>query len=346
MRYNELTPYGGVIMALCFVLSLSAGIALIPIFRFYKTGLYKPHIGDRLRGDDSSPRFGGALMMIGIAAGCIGGAAVLSKSGGIDSAAAKRLTAALAYIILCFAAGFLQDYVKQKLNRPAGLKEALIFIFLWGISLLFLVGLRLISGVTGEILLPFRLGFLSLGAFYYPVTGLVMTICIYAFSIHDTFGGEEKYCCEGLMGVTVLLISLFFASVAGGEGSMLGYITAGAAAGLLIWSFYPAKIYFGESGQLLCGAAVCAMCIISDKELLLIFLPVSAIIDMLGAILRYAHYIRTKKVLLLGGSIHAHLKQKGIEDIKIIIISLPFTIAGIAAGGMYFIYSSNILSGR
>ena len=344
MHYNELTPYGGVLMALCFVLSLSAGIMLIPIFRFYKTGIYKPHIGDRLRGDDSSPRFGGALMMLGIGAGGVGSVAVLSAQGGFDPAPQRRLTAALVFIFLAFSAGFLQDYVKQKLNRPAGLKGSLLFLYLWGLSVCFLIALRLISGLTGEVLLPFRLGFLSFGVFYYPVVGLVMTVCMYAFRIHDTYGGEEEYCCEGLMGITTLLVSLFFAVMTDGGCSMLGYITAGSAAGLLIWSMYPAKIYFGESGQLLCGAAICAMCIVSNREMLLIFLPISAIIDMLSTFIRLVHYKRTKSVLLLGGSLHAHLKAKGMSDVRVILWSLPLTLAGIAAGVLFIIYSNEIMS--
>lgn len=344
MHYNTLTPYGGVLMALCFVLSLSSGLMLIPVFRFYKTGIYKPHIGDRLRGDDSSPRFGGALMMLGVCAGGIGSVAVLSAQGSFDSAPQRRLTAALVYIFLAFAAGFLQDYVKQKLNRPAGLKGSLLFLYIWGLSCGFLFSLRLISGLTGEVLLPFRLGFISFGAFYYPVIGLVMTLCIYAFRIHDTYGGEEEYCCDGLMGVTTLLTALFFAVMTDGGCSLLGYITAGSAAGLLIWSIYPAKIYFGESGQLLCGAAFCAMCIVSNAEILLIFLPFSAIIDMLSTCIRFAHYRRTKSVLLLGASLHAHLKAKGMSDVKIILWSLPITLAGIAAGILFIIYSNEIMS--
>ena len=344
MHYNELTPYGGALMGLCFVLGLTAAIALIPIFRFYKTGIYEPHIGDRFRNDDSSPRFGGAVMMIGIAAGGVGSIALLCAKSSFGNDDVKRLTSALIFAFLAFLAGFLQDYIKQKLNRPAGLKGALLFLFLWGLCVCFLVSLRLISGLTGEVLLPFRLGFISFGVFYYPVFGLLMTLCIYAFRVHDTFGGEEKYCCEGLMGVSVMLISLFFAAVGSGECSLLGYITAGSAAGLLIWSFYPAKVYFGESGQLLCGALICAMCIISGKDLLLIFLPTSAIIDILAAFIRFVHYKRTKRVLLLGGSLHAHLKEKGVSDVKVILWSLPITLAGIAAAAAFWIYSENILS--
>ncbi|MBR6337127.1 MAG: hypothetical protein IKR76_05275 [Ruminococcus sp.] len=344
MHYNELTPYGGVLMALSFLLSLCSGIMLIPLFRFYKTGIYKPHIGDRLRGDDSSPRFGGALMMLGLGAGGIGSVAVLGARGSFDSSPQKQLTAALLYVFLAFAAGFLQDYIKQKLNRPAGLKGSLRFLYLWGLSVCFLISLRLISGLTGEVLLPFRWGFVSFGMFYYPVIGLVMTACIYAFRIHDTYGGEEEYCCEGLMGTTMLLTALFFAVMTRGGCSLLGYITAGSAAGLMIWSFYPAKIYFGESGQLLCGAAFCAMCIISGRELLLIFLPLSAIIDMLSSFIRLLHYKRTKSVLLLGGSLHAHLKAKGRGDVSIIIRSLPLTVLGIAAGVLFIIYSNDIMN--
>lgn len=344
MHYNELTPYGGVLMALSFILSLSSGIMLIPIFRFYKTGIYKPHIGDRLRGDDSSPRFGGALMMLGIAAGGVGSIAVLQTGGGFDSTPQKRCAAALLYIFMAFAAGFMQDYVKQKLNRPAGLKGGLLFLYLWGLSCGFLIALKLICGSTGEVLLPFRLGFLSFGAFYYPVTGLVMTLCIYAFRVHDSYGGEEEYCCEGLMGTGTVLISLFFAVMTQSDCSLIGYITAGSAAGLMIWSMYPAKIYFGESGQIICGAAFCAMCIVSNNEILLIFLPISAIIDMLSTCIRFLHYRRTKNVLLLGGSLHAHLKAKGMSDTKIILWSLPLTLGGIAAGVMFIIYSNNVMS--
>lgn len=344
MHYNELTPYGGVIMALCMALAAVSGVVLIPFFRFYKTGFFEAHIGDRLRKDDSSPRFGGVLMMGAVTAGVIGGVYVLSRvNTTFDRNDIKRLTAALVYAFFVFIAGFLQDYLKQKLRRPAGLKLPLLFLYLWAVSAAFLVSLRLISGMSGKVLLPFRLGFLGFGVLYYPVTGLVMAISCFAFMVHDTFGGEEEYCCDGLLGVTTVLMSLFFAAMTDYECSLLGYITAGSAAGLLVWSLFPSKIYFGESGQLLCASLFCAMCILSKRELLLIILPVSVIIDMLASLLRYVYYRLTKKVLLHGGSLHAHLKKKGINDISIIMLSLPFTLAGIAAAAAFYVYSLDIL---
>lgn len=344
MHYNELTPYGGVIMALCMVLCAVSGIVLIPFFRFYKTGFFEMHIGDRLRKDDSSPRFGGVLLMGAVTAGTVGGVYILSKLGNeFDDSPAKRLIAALVYVFFIFIAGFLQDYLKQKLRRPAGVKLPLLFLYLWLVSTGFVLSLKLISGMSGKVLLPFRLGFLGFGAAYYPVMGLLMTISCMAFMNFDTFGGQEQYSCDGLLGVTVTLFGLFFAVMGEGECSLLGYITAGASAGLLVWSAFPSKIYPGESGQLISGALFCAMCIISGRELLLIILPVSVIIDMLASLTRYVYYKLTKKVLLKGGSLHSHLKESGRSDVSIILFSLPFTLAGIAAASAFYVYSTQLI---
>lgn len=324
-------------MFIAFLTSAVSGRWLIPIFRFFKTGMFEARIGSRMVSDGTSPRFGGAVALTGLLAG----AAVYSAFpivGGTYSLG----WAVLAYILLVFLIGFLQDYIKQKLRRPAGIKLTHEVLYVWGVSFCFLLLLEANGAVTTSVLLPFRWGFLEMGLFYCPVISFVMTFVICTFCVHDSFGGEEEYSAGGLTTVSTLLISLFFAVM--GEGaSMLGYILAGAAAGLLIWELSPPKIYLGQSGQMLFGAGFCAMAIISLREMLLIILPVSAIMEFTAAFIRYFYYVKTKKVLLSGGSIHSHLKKKGYGDMFIILLFIPLDAVGIITGIMFMLYSFKLM---
>lgn len=339
MKYDPLTPFGGAVMMTALLIGAVSGKWLIPLFRFFKTGMYEPRIGDRFRNDGTSPRFGGAVIMAGLLAGAVLAEFALAK-GGVHTA---PLTLALLYILLAFACGFLQDYVKQKLRRPAGIKARYEFLYLFGISLFFLLTLKAAGVAQTAVLLPFRLGFAELGALYYPIMALLMTILIYAFCVHDTFGGQEKNCIGGLMSVTTVILSLFYAVMGGGCASFLGYALAGAAAGLMVWELSPSKIYHGQSGQLLCGAAVCSMAILTNRDMLLIILPISVIMEFMAAGVRYIYYIKTKRVLLLGGSLHSHLKEKGVADMWVILIFLPFTLIGVIAGVMFMLYSAALM---
>lgn len=98
---------------------------------------------------------------------------------------------------------------------------------------------------------------------------------------------------DGLVaGITAIgAIVIFFASFQKyfiqPEVAVLALILAGSCVGFLFWNFYPAKIFLGEGGGLLCGFLLACMAILSKGKiattLLIMGIP---ILDLVWVILR------------------------------------------------------------
>lgn len=104
----------------------------------------------------------------------------------------------------------------------------------------------------------------------------------------------------------LFLVSLFWDVPLSGT-SILCLILAGSALGFLVWNFYPAKIFLGESGSLFLGFTLGALAIISGAKiataLLIMGIP---ILDVAWVILR--RIFKEKKSAFIGDAKHLHFR--------------------------------------
>lgn len=320
----------------------------IPFFRRIKTGKAELYIGDRFKKDGSEPRFGGAVMLltalIGLLIGCI------SAFGRDGSDLVYAMLCAVFFIFLT-AEGIFEDWQKDT-GRGIGAKRSYIFIFRLTLCAGFLILLKLFGFECADVLLPFRLGYIHLGAAYIPLTALFMTLIISVTENHDCQRGVTDTGVDGLCVLTVMLAGLGFASAlsaagvsAGGKelASLIGLCTAGSCSALLFWCISPSKIYPGQSGSSLMGGFVCCMTIFSGLHIaaVLAFLP--AFIDGACSLLQRLVYKKSKKLLFKGASLHGHLKKIGWGDYKIMCVSAAVQIIGCAGAAAFAVYESRII---
>jgi len=94
-----------------------------------------------------------------------------------------------------------------------------------------------------------------LGLLAYPVTVLWFLACMNAVNLLDGLDGLAAGVCL-FATLTLFLVSLFF-------GNVLGYVLmaclGGALLGFLLYNFYPASIFLGDSGSMLLGFLVAAL---------------------------------------------------------------------------------------
>ncbi len=142
---------------------------------------------------------------------------------------------------------------------------------------------------------------------------LIAPILVFAWLLGMMYTTKFLDGLDGLVsGVAIIgslilfLVSLFWDVPLSGT-SILCLILAGSALGFLIWNFYPAKIFLGESGSLFLGFALGVLAIISGAKiataLLIMGIP---ILDVAWVILR--RIIKEKKSAFVGDSRHLHFR--------------------------------------
>lgn len=164
----------------------------------------------------------------------------------------------------------------------------------------------LIKGITYHFVLPADLL-------------IILWICFLA-SILNFLDGLDGL-ASGISGIGALI--LFFLSispkVSQPETALLCLILAGSCFGFLIFNFYPAKIFLGDSGSLFLGFGLAVLAVISGGKLATAFLVLGLpILDGAWTILRRAFQ---KKSLFQADRAHLHhrLLEIGFSQRQIVL---------------------------
>ncbi len=225
-----------------------------------------------------------------------------------------KLKAGIIAAALYGVVGFIDDFIKIKLKRNLGLtaKQKLILQILISVSFgLFVTS----SGYTDTTLsIPFTQVVFDLGWAYIPFITVFMVGVTNAVNLTDGLDGLAT-------SVTVVVCAFFtFSSIMMREltNSYFACALAGGLAGFLIYNFYPAKVFMGDTGSLFLGGAVSVMAINLKLELLLILVGFIYVIEALSVIIQVISFKTTGKRVFLMSPIHHHYEKKGMSEIKIV----------------------------
>lgn len=324
------------------------GRVFIPYLRKIKTGKFDFCIGDRFSKDGSEPKFGGIVFALTMLIGTAMGLAVRTSSEqGLGKAYDLRIVlCVIMYAGILLAVGLNEDHQKET-KSGIGMKP----LYKWGTefaaSFGFLILIKMFGMDTENILLPFRLGYLSLGYAYYPIMALLMTISINFTEITDCPNGVTEKGCDGLCTLTVFLCAMGMTSALsvsqnGSAAGLFAVSAAGAAAALLFWSCCPSKLYPGQSGSLLMGGILSCIAVISGYHLIYVLSGIVFVIDGASAVLQRIVFCRSKKLLFKGASLHEHLKNTGWGEYRIMAVSAALSVLGGAAAAAFVLYAEKI----
>lgn len=337
MSWNYQTAVLAVALLEGFILSR----ILIPFFRKIKTGKFEFYIGDRFKKDGSEPKFSGVIIFTG----CFSAAALGFSL--VDEAEFKLMLCAAFLCLMLLMLGVYEDYVRET-KISIGLNSSVRIICEYLICVQFLIILQMFGIDAGEILLPFRLGYIDLGWGYVPLTALVMTLVINLTGVHDCpFGAADK-AVDGLCLCSTIMSSLGLTvccAVMQGhsESQILALSTAGVCGGLLIWHIYPSKIYLGQSGSLVLGGLLSCQIILSKMHIAVITALLPMVADGLCAAVQRIVYKFTKKLVFKGNSLHEHLKNIGWGEYKIIAAFECLAAVGIVLSALMGCYAQKII---
>ena len=245
-----------------------------------------------------------------------------------------QVRAALLALILAFGSGFigfLDDYIKVVKHRNLGLlawqKLIMQFIVTGG----FLVGLHMQGLLTTIIMLPF-IGAVDLGWVYYPIAFFGIIFLVNAVNLTDGLDGL----CSCVTFVSMLGYLLAASMLSFYHVAVLAAATAAAAAGFLVWSFYPAKGFMGDTGSMFLGGMVTALAFIMGRPELVLFFGIVYIWDAMTVVIQRVYFKLTHgKRIFRMTPIHHAFEMRGWKEVKIDFFFSLIAIIGVVLGLMY-----------
>ena len=273
-----------------------------------------------------TPTMGGLILFLAIAVPYL----VLSK----------RDTASLAVFgvaVGCAALGFADDFIKVSKRRSLGLSARY--------KLLAQIGLALaLWWVAYE-----HLGFdpvlesriFDAHIYIGPVLYLLLVFLVIAgasnaVNLTDGLDGLAAGSCA-----IVLLAYTAITITSGQEGlALLSACLVGASVGFLWFNSFPATIFMGDTGSLGLGAAIGALAVMTQTELLLIILGGIFVIEALSVAIQVFSFKMFRRRVLLMAPVHHHFEMMAWSETKIMLRF--WIIAAVCAGIGYTLYQNSI----
>ena len=297
---------------------------LIPKLKSLKMGQKILDIGPRWhKGKEGTPTMGGIAMIISL---CFT-VAVTLIAGLINryfSAVSTRVALVFGYALLNGLTGIIDDRVKLLKKQNEGLKAWQKYLLQFVCAAAFIVGMRLTGNITTALHVPFTSFSIELGFFYYIIAVLLLTGVVNAVNLTDGI--------DGLASSNTFLVGVFFAVASylsrisdNNDLALLGGVTAGVCGGFLVYNFYPAKIFMGDTGSLFLGGLVIGGAFMLNSPLVVILFGLVFIIETLSVILQVASFKLTKKRIFKMAPIHHHFEMCGWSEIKIVTVFTTVT---------------------
>ena len=194
--------------------------------------------------------------------------------------------------VLFGAIGFIDDYIKVVKKRNKGFSAGAKFSCQMVVSLGAALYMYLVNGENAlTIRIPFTDFAPSIGILYVPFVMLVFLATVNSVNLTDGI--------DGLASSVSAVCALFFLAASvklGYEGvavAIAGMI--GGVLGFLIYNFFPAKVFMGDTGSLFLGGILSAAAVRMGLELSLIIAGFVFLSEALSDIIQVTYYKKTKK---------------------------------------------------
>jgi phospho-N-acetylmuramoyl-pentapeptide-transferase len=261
---------------------------------------------------EGTPTMGGIIFISGIAIACL--------TTGFSEMLAGNFTHIFVLIFaLVFALiGFLDDYEKLKKKQNLGLTAKQKFALQLLAAVAFVLIMEFMGNLTTNVYVPFfNITFAMPSVLYYIFAAFVIVGTVNAVNITDGVDGLSSGVTIPVA-ITFSLVALLWGDTANG---VIAAAVAGGLVGFLIFNFFPAKVFMGDTGSLFLGGAVCALAFSMDMPLILIPLGFVYFIETLSVIIQVSYFKLTKgKRVFKMAPIHHHFEMCGWSEYKIFTV--------------------------
>jgi phospho-N-acetylmuramoyl-pentapeptide-transferase len=301
---------------------------LIPVLKSRKIGQKIYDIGPRWhKGKEGTPIMGGLGFIIAAAVGLAVVTGVYAYLGRARELLGVWLTFTLA--LLNGLIGFFDDYTKliKKQNQGFLAWQKLVLQIL--VAVAYLWAMSACGFIDTALEIPYFDIELELGIFYYFFAVLFIAGMVNSVNLTDGI--------DGLCSSVTAVIGAFFTVVAftalKPELAILPATVIGGTVGFLMYNFYPAKIFMGDTGSLYLGGAAVGMAFLADEPLIILVAGIIYLIEVLSVILQVGYFKLTHgKRIFKMAPIHHHFEKCGWSEVKVVgVFTLITAIACVLA---------------
>ena len=315
--------------AVAFAVSAIGGHFLIPFLRKLHFGQTILDIGPKWhKNKQGTPTMGGIMFIGGVLAAAAAGYLMLQFEGensqwqgtAVENARYwGTILLALSYGFI----GFIDDYVKVAKKRNLGLTAGQKLVLQFVAAAVYLSVLYFAGDTSTIVIIPF-LGQLNLGMAYFP---LCMVGIVYVTNSVNLTDG-----LDGLCGSVTTVAALGFMAVSAVLGfagiNILSTALAAACLGFLIWNFYPAKVFMGDTGSMFLGGMIVGLAFGIGMPLILAFIGIIYITESLSVVLQVISFKTTGKRIFKMSPIHHHFELCGYTEVRIDFLFAAVTALG------------------
>ncbi len=316
-----------VTLVAAFLLSSVIGVWLIPF-------LHKLHYGQTIldigpawhKSKQGTPIMGGIMFIIGSILACAAGWCTIafSAQGLVDASSHGTFYLVGGFLMaLGFGViGFLDDYIKVVKKRNLGLKAWQKSAAQLLVAVIYLIAERIFA--PNDLLwIPFA-GEFSIGWFYYPLMLFIIIGAVNAVNLTDGV--------DGLAASVTMVAAMGFMLIAAIQSftqmDLMAAALAGGCLGFLVWNFYPAKVFMGDTGSMFLGGMVVALAFGLRKPVLLLFIGIVYVVETMSDIIQIGSVKLTGKRVFKMAPIHHHFEMCGWSEVKIVVVFSAVTALG------------------
>ena len=250
---------------------------------------------------------------------------------GIFCGGSLKALAVTAGAVLFGVIGFVDDYIKVVKKHNQGFTPAQKFSCQAIVSVAFALFLYFCEGQS-ETLIPFAGISLNLGLLYIPFVAFVLLATTNSVNLTDGL--------DGLASAVTLVAAAFFTVACAIRGELdcaaVMFAVVGACLGFLLYNFYPARIFMGDTGSLFLGGALGCAAAASGLELFLIIGGFVFLFETLSVIIQVTVFKKTGKRVFRMTPIHHHFEMCGFKEPKIVFLfsAVTLLLCGVAYLGL------------
>ena len=321
-------------VVISFGITAISGIWLLPILRKLKFGQTILDIGPKWhKNKQGTPTMGGLMFIIGVTVSVVVSYMLLRFNSPLgerpDSPMIKaRLLYGLMLAIAFGLIGFADDYIKiiRKHNEGLTPRQKLLLQTMFGIIYLLLL---YISGSRSTVLtFPF-LGSIDIGILYYPFA--LFAILALSNAVNFTDG------LDGLLSSVTFVVGIAYMIITSilqmWEMGIMAAAMAGGCLGFLIWNFYPAKVFMGDTGSLFLGGLIIALAFGTGLPVYIVLIGLIYVVEAASVVIQMTYFKLTHgKRIFKMSPIHHHFELCGHSEVQIVVaFTLVTAVASVLA---------------
>ncbi|MGI8974736.1 MAG: phospho-N-acetylmuramoyl-pentapeptide-transferase [Gaiella sp.] len=230
--------------------------------------------------------------------------------------------------LACALIGFADDYLKVRRRRSLGLNGRWKMLGLVAITAGVGWATTRVGYMDTELYFPVVDVNIDLQWLYFPFLFLVIAGTSNGVNLTDGL--------DGLAAGTCAISLLTFLAIAAIDWIRSAELVAdrseeyldvaivaaaliGGVIGFLWFNAFPAEVFMGDTGSMALGGAIATLSILTETEVLLVFIGGIYLIEALSVMIQVTSFKRTGKRVFLMAPIHHHFEMKAWSETKIMV---------------------------